>query len=142
MISSWACPISMQYAERHYGCKCLSFQVSSYSSLTKPDILLSRLFHDGMSCIGVLSPLISWCCSSALKDARVPLYKPIHGKDGQELHDLVIPEGTKIIVSIQGCNRAPDLWGADTLEFKPERWLNSIPQSVVDAKVPGVYSHL
>ncbi|KAH6905471.1 cytochrome P450 [Coprinopsis sp. MPI-PUGE-AT-0042] len=79
---------------------------------------------------------------TALRDATVPLYKPIHGKDGQELHDLVIPEGTRIIVSIQGCNRAPDLWGSDTLEFKPERWLNDMPKSVVEAKVPGVYSHL
>ncbi|KAH6909124.1 cytochrome P450 [Coprinopsis sp. MPI-PUGE-AT-0042] len=79
---------------------------------------------------------------TALKDARVPLYKPIHGKDGQELQELVIPEGTTLIVSIQGCNRAADLWGSDTLEFKPERWLNDIPKNVVEAKVPGVYSHL
>ncbi|KAH6909125.1 cytochrome P450 [Coprinopsis sp. MPI-PUGE-AT-0042] len=79
---------------------------------------------------------------AAMKDARVPLYKPIHGKDGQELHELVIPQGTRVIVSIQGCNRAADLWGSDTLEFKPERWLNDIPQSVIEAKVPGVYSHL
>ncbi|KAH6880994.1 cytochrome P450 [Coprinopsis sp. MPI-PUGE-AT-0042] len=79
---------------------------------------------------------------TALRDTRVPLYKPIHGKDGQELHELVIPQGTKVIVSIQGCNRAPDLWGSDALEFKPERWLTDIPKNVVEAKVPGIYSHL
>ena len=77
-----------------------------------------------------------------MKDARVPPYKPIQGRNGEELQELLIPKGTKIVLSIQGCNRASDLWGSDALEFKPERWLNELPKNLVDAKVPGVYSHL
>ena len=30
----------------------------------------------------------------------------------------------------------------DALEWKPERWLSPLPQAVIDAHLPGVYSHL
>ncbi|KAH6887849.1 cytochrome P450 [Coprinopsis sp. MPI-PUGE-AT-0042] len=41
--------------------------------------------------------------------------------DGRELVELVIPVGTTVFVS---------------------RWLSDLPKNLVDAKVPGVYSHL
>jgi cytochrome P450 len=77
-----------------------------------------------------------------MKDTVLPLFQPIRGNDGRELEELVVPKGTTIFVSIQGCNRAPELWGPDALEWKPERWLNDLPKDLIDAKVPGVYSHL
>ena len=40
------------------------------------------------------------------------------------------------------CNRDPAIWGADARVWKPERWLSPLPDTVTDAKIPGVYSHL
>ena len=47
-----------------------------------------------------------------------------------------------IIVPVPALNTDPELWGADSYEWKPERWLSPVPQAVVDARIPGVYSHL
>lgn len=39
-------------------------------------------------------------------------------------------------------NSYRETWGEDADEFKPERWLENLPSSVVEAKVPGVYSSM
>ena len=39
-------------------------------------------------------------------------------------------------------NKDPDIWGSDADEWKPERWLALLPNSVIEAKVPGVFSHM
>jgi hypothetical protein len=45
--------------------------------------------------------------------------------------------------SLLSCNTDPDAWGlGDAHEWNPERWLASLPGSVQEAHVPGVYSHL
>lgn len=76
------------------------------------------------------------------KDAVVPLSTPIKGHDGSEIQEITIPKNTQITVSILNTNRDPDLWGPDVLEWKPERWLSPLPKAVLEARVPGVYSHL
>lgn len=55
---------------------------------------------------------------------------------------ISIPKDTEIVVSILMANRDPTLWGADSLEWKPERWLSPLPQALLDARIPGVYSHM
>lgn len=72
----------------------------------------------------------------------LPLAVPIKGTDGKEIDAIPIPKGTKVAPSIIGVNRDPELWGPDAYEWKPERWSNSIPESVINARIPGVYSHL
>ena len=67
---------------------------------------------------------------------------PIKGLDGTEMDSILVPKNTKMIISILGANRDPQLWGPDALEWKPERWLQRLPDSVMDAKIPGVYSNL
>ncbi|KAH6909122.1 cytochrome P450 [Coprinopsis sp. MPI-PUGE-AT-0042] len=89
-----------------------------------------------------LYPPVPIVTRTALEDARVPLFKPIRGTDGKDVQDLVIPEGTQMFLSIQGCNRSRELWGPDALEWKPERWMDDLPKTLIEAKVPGVYSHL
>ena len=79
---------------------------------------------------------------SVAQDIVLPLAVPIKGTDGKEIHALPIPKGTRIYVSIIGCNRNPELWGPDSYEWKPERWLNPLPDSLINARIPGVYSHL
>ena len=62
--------------------------------------------------------------------------------DGKKIDEIFVPKDTYLNVSIVAANRNADIWGPDALEWKPERWLKSLPQSVVDAPNAGVYSHL
>ncbi|KAE9385054.1 cytochrome P450 [Gymnopus androsaceus JB14] len=52
------------------------------------------------------------------------------------------PRGTVVMVSIFNANKNPDLWGKDADEWKPERWLSPLPDALLEARIPGVYSHL
>lgn len=72
----------------------------------------------------------------------LPLSTPIIGVDGREVYEIFIPKGTRILTSQLRCNRDPEIWGVDAGEWKPEQWLSPLPQSVLDAKVPGIYSHM
>ena len=72
----------------------------------------------------------------------LPLSEPIRGVDGTWIKEIPVPEDTRIIVNIRGCNRSKAIWGDDADEWKPERWLSPLPDSVADARVPGVYSNL
>ncbi|KAF8971842.1 cytochrome P450 [Flammula alnicola] len=76
------------------------------------------------------------------QDVVLPLSNPIKGLDGQEIQEIFIPNDTNIIVGIMASNRNPELWGPDVLEWKPERWLEPLPETVIRAHLPGIYSHL
>ncbi|KAH7874006.1 cytochrome P450 [Lentinula edodes] len=76
----------------------------------------------------------------ARQDAVIHLHKPIHDSNGIEMHEVAVPRGTTIFVSIFNANRNPDLWDAG--EWRPERWLAPLPESLINARIPGVYSHL
>ncbi|KAJ4480000.1 cytochrome P450 [Lentinula aciculospora] len=75
-------------------------------------------------------------------DAIVPLSRPTCGVDGNEVREIFLPKATTVMISILNANRDPELWGPDVLEWKPERWLSPLPESIVNSKMPGVYSHL
>ncbi|KAF9448716.1 cytochrome P450 [Macrolepiota fuliginosa MF-IS2] len=79
---------------------------------------------------------------TARKDMILPLSKPVKGVDGRERTEIFVPRGTNVIVSAFGANCSPELWGPDTYEWKPERWLSTVPESVIEAHMPGIYSHL
>ena len=73
----------------------------------------------------------------------MPLAWPILGADGKtEITEVPLKKGTTVIVSIIGANRSKKIWGEDAEEWKPERWLQPLPDSVAKARVPGVYSSL
>ena len=72
----------------------------------------------------------------------LPLSEPIRGVDGTWMKEIPIPKDTRILVSIRGSNRNKSIWGEDAHEWKPERWLSPLPDSVIDARIPGVYSNM
>jgi hypothetical protein len=78
----------------------------------------------------------------ARRDMILPLSKPLIGSDGRDVSEITVPNGTNIIISILGSNTDPELWGADAHEWKPDRWLSPPPKDVVEAHLPGIYSHL
>ncbi|KAI5123123.1 hypothetical protein M0805_001478 [Coniferiporia weirii] len=79
----------------------------------------------------------------SIKDTVLPLKWPVKAVNGKtEIREIMIPKGTGIIVPISGANLSKAIWGEDAEEWKPERWLKPLPESVSDAHLPGVYSQL
>ncbi|KAF6760456.1 cytochrome P450 [Ephemerocybe angulata] len=89
-----------------------------------------------------LHPPVPMLLREAYQDAILPVSKPVIGVDGTKMDKVFVPKGTNIFISPIASNRNPELWGSDALEWKPERWLSPLPDAVIDAKIPGVYSHL
>jgi Cytochrome P450 len=79
---------------------------------------------------------------STRQDVVLPLSTSIKGLDGREITEVPIPKNTNVIVGILAANRNPEVWGPDSYEWKPERWLTSLPESVTAAHIPGIYSNL
>ena len=87
--------------------------------------------------------LMSRTTLRATQDIILPLSAPITGTDGSTITSIPVPKGTEVVVGIYSCNRNRDIWGKDAAEWKPERWLgHGLPESVTEAKIPGVYSNL
>ncbi|KAH9036024.1 cytochrome P450 [Lactarius deliciosus] len=74
-------------------------------------------------------------------DVVLPLSAPIRDVDGREVHEIFVPKNTNVFAQIYNLNRDPSIWGADAAEWKPERWLAPLPQSVADANIQGVYGN-
>ena len=72
----------------------------------------------------------------------LPLSAPVRGRDGTMISTLVVPADTVIIGHFQAINVSKQLWGEDAGEWKPERWLVTLPRALEEARVPGVYSNL
>ncbi|KAK7466301.1 hypothetical protein VKT23_005028 [Stygiomarasmius scandens] len=89
-----------------------------------------------------LYPPVSRVTRTTRQATILPLSNPITGLDGTSIKEIAIPKDTTVIVSIMNANQNTEIWGPDAMEWKPERWLEPIPQKVVEAKMPGVYSHL
>ncbi|KAF5316745.1 hypothetical protein D9619_006488 [Psilocybe cf. subviscida] len=62
--------------------------------------------------------------------------------DGSEITEIPVPKDTEILISLVSSNINPEIWGPDANEWKPERWLSHLPDSVKSAQIPGIYSHL
>ncbi|KAJ7867267.1 cytochrome P450 [Mycena leptocephala] len=60
----------------------------------------------------------------ALQDTVLPLSTSMMGKDGTPINSITVPKGTTIYVAIAAANHNKRIWGADALEFRPERWTN------------------
>ncbi|KAF7330916.1 hypothetical protein MVEN_02431300 [Mycena venus] len=78
----------------------------------------------------------------AMKDTVLPLSTPMIGVNGMPITEVSVPAGTIVHIGIKAANTTRSLWGPDALEWKPERWLTPLPQAVMDAQIPGVYTKL
>ncbi|KAI0072182.1 cytochrome P450 [Panus rudis PR-1116 ss-1] len=76
------------------------------------------------------------------QDVVLPLSKPIRKEDGSMIQEIHIPKGTYVASGIRAINRNTEIWGEDAREWKPERWLSPLPETVTEAHIPGVYSNL
>ncbi|OCB87793.1 cytochrome P450 [Sanghuangporus baumii] len=88
-------------------------------------------------------PPVSIVIRTTRKDVILPLAWPILSADGKtEIAEIPIKKNTNVIVSIIGSNRSKRIWGDDAEEWKPDRWLSPLPESVAKAHMPGVYSSM
>ncbi|KAG6850714.1 hypothetical protein H0H93_009872 [Arthromyces matolae] len=91
-------------------------------------------------------PFLDAVCRETMRltrqDVVLPLSNPVKGIDGREMSNIFIPNNTNVVVSILCANTDPALWGSDANEWKPDRWLSPLPQALIDAHMPGVYSHV
>lgn len=78
---------------------------------------------------------------SARQDHVLPLQEPILDVDGKILSEVFVPKGTAIYCNIIAVNTDPAIWGPGAKEWKPERWLGPLPESVTSAHIPGVYTN-
>ncbi|KAI0791332.1 cytochrome P450 [Abortiporus biennis] len=76
------------------------------------------------------------------EDIIMPLSRPIVGKDGASISEIPIPKGTDIMIGILAANTNKEYWGEDADEWNPERFLKPLPDSIVDAHMPGIYSNM
>ena len=80
---------------------------------------------------------------STRQDVVLPLAWPVKSTDGKrEITSITLQKDTKVIISLLNANRSTRIWGPDADEWKPERWLKPLPETVTDAKIPGVYANL
>lgn len=75
-------------------------------------------------------------------DVTIPLSAPLKGVDDSLIREIRMPKGTDVYVGILGSNINSDLWGEDAFEWKPDRWLGPLPDELVEARLPGIYSNL
>ncbi|KAH9899158.1 cytochrome P450 [Cubamyces lactineus] len=78
----------------------------------------------------------------AQRDIVLPLSEPVRGVDGKLMHQILVPKGTSVFVGVAASNTNKALWGEDAYQWKPERWLQPLPEAVLEAKIPGVYANL
>ncbi|CCO38044.1 Cytochrome P450 3A9 [Rhizoctonia solani AG-1 IB] len=79
----------------------------------------------------------------ATKDWTLPLHYAVKTKDGKAtLTEIRVPKGTTVHVALRAANKDERTWGADAEEFKPDRWLEPLPESVSNARIPGIYSSM
>ncbi|KAJ7366134.1 cytochrome P450, partial [Mycena albidolilacea] len=94
-------------------------------------------------------PVLDAVCRETLRlhppspfNAVLPLATPLCGRDDTAIHAIHVPRGTDLMLSIQSANCATSIWGPGAAEWKPARWLEPLPESVIGAPGTGVYQHL
>ncbi|KAF5346231.1 hypothetical protein D9758_011315 [Tetrapyrgos nigripes] len=69
-------------------------------------------------------------------DDCIPLYKPIISTRGEQITEIPVPKGTKVMISVAAYNRTKEIFGEDAHSFNPDRWLNSNQKT--GQRIPGL----
>jgi len=75
----------------------------------------------------------------AMKDDVIPLNEPFVDKHGKLRSEIPMRKGESIFIPIVAINRWTEIWGADAIEFNPDRW-TSVPESAT--AIPGVWANV
>jgi hypothetical protein len=67
--------------------------------------------------------------------------KPIRNASGTLIDKVPIRKGTVLTTSLHYTNTAKSIWGADAMEFKPERWLDDTQDVPASAQAYPGYHH-
>ncbi|KAI0030894.1 cytochrome P450 [Vararia minispora EC-137] len=89
-----------------------------------------------------LHPPVHLVQRHAREDFVLPLAHSFTDTDDKDKNELFVPRGTTIFANIIGVNQDQGIWGPDAMAWRPERWLSPLPETVAQARVPGVYSNL
>ncbi|KAF9018043.1 cytochrome P450 [Hymenopellis radicata] len=89
-----------------------------------------------------MHPVVYGPFLEAANDEVLPLSKPIRTLDGRTIAELPIGKGQLMHISIAGYNRLEELWGQDSQQFNPERWLGNFTGFNATASPFGIYSGL
>ncbi|KAF9075478.1 cytochrome P450 [Rhodocollybia butyracea] len=84
-------------------------------------------------------PVAQHLYRTAYEDDVLPLTTPIVGKSGKVITEVHVPKGTQVIGSAQGYNRNKEIFGEDSFEFNPDRWIEGRVKSEISL---GVYANL
>ncbi|TFY57715.1 hypothetical protein EVG20_g8434, partial [Dentipellis fragilis] len=108
------------------------------SSLSFPSHLPPTLMHILVSA-GTPPPASStaWPCKTPSSRSR----SRSRGRDGRPMRELILRKGTVVTMSLVGVNRSKAVWGPDADEWRPQRWMEALPETVKSTKMPGIYSH-
>ncbi|KAH9852330.1 cytochrome P450 [Lenzites betulinus] len=107
------------------------------------DVLVSLPYIDAV-CRETLRlyPMAPFRFRETREDVVLPLSQPVRGVDGSLITHIPLPKHTPVFVGLISSNTSTDIWGPDANEWKPERWLSPLPDTVTESKVPGIYSNL
>ncbi|KAF8143490.1 cytochrome P450 [Mycena galopus ATCC 62051] len=76
---------------------------------------------------------------AAARDDVIPLETPYTDRNGKVHETLRIMKGQSVVLPILALNRDPAIWGADALQFIPERWERNPTPST---SIPGLWGQM
>ncbi|KAI8460514.1 cytochrome P450 monooxygenase [Phakopsora pachyrhizi] len=81
---------------------------------------LDAVFREGTR----LFPIVFFTLRAASHDDQIPLSKPIRAKSGEWINHIPISAGQEMAIPILSYNRSKEVFGNNSNEFVPERWLS------------------
>ncbi|KAI0744951.1 cytochrome P450 [Earliella scabrosa] len=96
---------------------------------------LEKVVHETLR----LHAPVTFTSRVATRDDVLPVSAPYTDKDGNVRHEIPIGKGDRVLIPIAALHTSEEIWGADALEFNPDRWDN--PPEAIKA-IPGVWGHL